>query len=88
MSKKQKFGVDAPSVTNDEATELMVHHLQLAAMYFEAVPPNDEQNLREIARLLKDDDRTLVAAKPFYLALQRFYDSMKDNPTKLTVVKE
>jgi len=33
------IGVDAPRVANeDEALILMLHHLQFAAMYFEATP--------------------------------------------------
>lgn len=51
-SKQADFlRVDVPSVHPDAALELMVHHLQLAAAYFE--PTRDEPRTREeLKRLL------------------------------------
>lgn len=77
--KDDAVGVDAPDTTRDEATELMVHHLQLAAMYFEATPESDAETREEVRRLLADDDRALAGALPFYEALVAHYDAMKDD---------
>lgn len=43
---------DAPPVTRDMALELMVHHLQLAHMYFQNIPEDREGNREEVERLL------------------------------------
>lgn len=72
-----KVGVDAPGpVHPDVALELMVHHLQLAAMYFEALPKSHEKNMAEINRLLKDDDRCRAGAPQFVEGLNDFYEAM------------
>lgn len=45
-------GVDAPRVTRDRAVELMIHHLELAAMYFEATPEDEAVVRGECERLM------------------------------------
>ena len=58
MAKKSKerVAVDVPRVTRDEAVELVIHHLRLAAMFFEATPDDDAQQLHdEIMRISKGE---------------------------------
>lgn len=45
---------DAPRVSRDAALELMVHHLQLAHMYFQNVPHDAEANKAEAYRLFTE----------------------------------
>lgn len=46
--------IDVPPVTEDEAVELMVHHLALAAAYYEAVPEDGAAVRGEVERLMTD----------------------------------
>lgn len=69
--------IDAPRVRPDVALELMVHHLQLAAMYFEAIPEGPA-SFDEMVRLLREDERALAGAREWYDAINQFYEEMKD----------
>jgi hypothetical protein len=77
MTTDKTYIVDAPRVGQDEALELMVHHLQLAAMYFEATSEDFEECLAEIKRLLEDDPRSAVSAIPWYSAISGFYKEVE-----------
>jgi hypothetical protein len=46
--KAGRVGLDAPRVRRSDAITLMVHHLMLAAMYFEATPDDITPSLDEI----------------------------------------
>ncbi len=41
-----------PRVTRDEALELMIHHLQMASVYYEAVPGDEDSNRAELERIM------------------------------------
>lgn len=46
----QPLGLDAFPVTEDEAVELVVHHLKLAAMFFANTPEDKGRQLNEELR--------------------------------------
>jgi hypothetical protein len=53
--EERRVTIDIPTVTADEALELMAHHLSLAAAYFEAIPTDAAANLAEVERLMTSD---------------------------------
>lgn len=55
----ERFSIDPPLVTADEACELMLHHLRLAAAYFEATPED-----RRCAQLLQELERQRKMEEP------------------------
>ena len=78
MKKAETVGIDAPRVERWQAVELMTHHLQLAAMYFEAVP-EDPAVRKELQRLLKDDDRSLSASLLWFDSIFNYYERLKED---------
>lgn len=70
--------IDAPEVTRDAAVEHMVHHLQLAAMYFEAVPESYDDVRDEMLRLIKNDDRSIGPALAWFSHIHKYYEDMKE----------
>lgn len=77
--KEGKVGLDAPRVHPDTATELMAHHLQLAAMYFEAIPDKPEENVREIERIIGKQEPAFIAGKEWLRVIQAYYDKLKED---------
>lgn len=80
----ERVSVDFPmKVSEDEAVELVVHHLLLAQMLFEATPDDmGEQLKEEIDRLfLRDDPRTQtggsLAAYAWVDKITEYYEEMK-----------
>lgn len=52
----ERFQTDGIAVTRDEAAELCIHHLQLAAKFFEVVAePSTPRLLEELERLWPED---------------------------------
>ena len=81
--KTERLALDAPTVTRDEALELMVHHLKLAAMYYEAVPEDIKAVTDEMERLMAEDPVTgpepaLLAARSWLTRIYKVYEAMKD----------
>lgn len=76
MSKQEKIGLDHVQVTRWQAHELMVHHLQLAAMYFEGVPEEKEAR-EELIKLLGDDERAVSPALAWYDCIFNYYEKLK-----------
>jgi hypothetical protein len=80
----EKYDLDAPRVTKDEAVEQTLHHLALAAMYYEATPDDDnEQILKEAKRMLASEAQGLDApavlgAKAFLGALLVYYNGLAE----------
>jgi hypothetical protein len=77
-----RVGVDAPRVSRDVALELMVHHLQLAAMYYEATPDDDAAVAAEVERLLISEipyheTPALRAARPWLEAIRAHYERLR-----------
>jgi len=74
-----RIGIDAPNVSRDEALEFMVHHLQLAAMYFEATTEMSLPALQtELIRIIADDNRALDPAIAFTNTIHEFYERLED----------
>lgn len=74
----ERLSYDPPKLTHDEATELCVYHLRMAASLFQLVP--DDQNVslnNEIDRVCEDDWEKL-AAKQWGDEVYAAYEAMKD----------
>lgn len=68
MSRAEYVPV-VPRVTADEATELMIHHLQMAYSYFEISPasPSTRMELqRHMQRATTDGSPMMVAVRAFF----------------------
>lgn len=65
--------VDAPPVRRSEAVKLMVHHLELAAMYFEATPDTTVDALAEINVAFSNNPMAQSAARSWYTILVNEY---------------
>lgn len=81
MSKAQLFGLDALRTTEDEATELFVHHLTLAWMYFHNTPNDQSKSIEEeidrivtLERGVGFDTALRTAMKAFAGALGAIYE--------------
>lgn len=66
--------VDVVAVREADAITLMVHHLSLAAAYFEATPSDNQPALDEIADTFGEGSFGAVAAEAFVTTLQAEYD--------------
>lgn len=77
MDKTQIINVDAPRTTSKQAIELMVHHLQLAAMYFEATPLDVEKLITECLELIGDDGGSCAKASIAFLrAIDKYFNDL------------
>lgn len=77
----ERLGYDAPKLTRDEATELCVYHLRMAASLFQLVPDDDNESLNSEIDRQCSDDILEIDAKPMKLwgqAILAAYDEMKD----------
>lgn len=89
MPAPERFAIDLQtSVTRDEAVELCVHHLQLAAAYFEATPDDAGLQLaEEIERAVRasasgtipDDPPWARAAHAWAEAIKWVFESMNED---------
>lgn len=79
MSDDRRLSYDAPRLTRDEATELCVYHLRMAASLFQLVP--DDRNIlhEEIDRQCKHDIDTvdIFPAKLWAEAIWNAYNRME-----------
>jgi len=69
-------------VTEDEAFELMIHHLQMAAAYYEATPEDYDTNYKEMERIMDSGipgftTAALKAARAWFYAIDVDYKRMK-----------
>jgi hypothetical protein len=65
--------VDAPSVPGDKALDLMLHHLALAGMYFEATPDDRDAFVRKAEAELRGLPHGAIA---FFDALDKYYKEL------------
>lgn len=83
QNKVERFEIDGPAVTRDEALELMVYHLKMAAALYEATPKDDNAVLDEMERLMVDhslpsrEAPALLAARPWLARIRGVYADMK-----------
>lgn len=90
MPAAERFTIDLQtSVSRDEAVELCIHHLQLAAAYFEATPDDaGAQMQEEIKRAVSasasgtgpDDPPWARAARTWTEVLTWVFERMKEEP--------
>lgn len=77
----KRLGYDAPKHSRDEATELCVYHLRMAAALFQLVPDDDNESIDvEIDRQCEDgiDDVEIKPAKTWARLMLEAYEAMKD----------
>lgn len=80
---KNTIRTDGLTVTRDEATELMVHHLRLAQLFYEASPKKDADLISETKRIMDRYDipgyqpPELVAALAWLETINKVYNDMK-----------
>lgn len=73
-------GLDAPRVTNDEATELLAHMLGLAHMYFQATPDDMREEVVRLIALREGDNpngSVMIGAMAAYDAWHAHYERLK-----------
>lgn len=78
----EQYGFDAPTVSRDEATELCVYHLRMAAALYQVVPDDENKSLiDEINRQCANgiDDTDLEPAKAWAHLMFCAYERMKDD---------
>lgn len=66
-------------VTEDEARELMFHHLLLAQRFFEALDDDPSEHailMKELTRVLGHDDAAFCGARAFIVALESYYQDL------------
>lgn len=68
---------DGIKVTKDEAVELAIHHVLLAAKFFEATP--DPFPHEEVIRILKEKDTCIETQSivDFFVAIDNAYNEAK-----------
>ena len=77
----EKLGLDAGRFTRDEATELCVYHLRMAAAFYQLVPDDDNEALR--SEIIRQNQGNLVEVDitPAMLwagAMYAAYNEMKE----------
>jgi hypothetical protein len=77
MANDQVYGVDVPKVTNDQAVALVVHHLELAAAYYEAAETEEIWAALETA--FEEDTLRIGAARAWWVAMKIAYDRLDRN---------
>ncbi len=73
---------DGMQLTQDEATELCVHHLRLARIFFEVTPDDNGAALEEEIKrtiLKRDGEEHAQAALLWVRAETEYYESLKVN---------
>lgn len=74
----QKLKSYFPSYTRDEATELCVHHLRLAAAFYQMTPEdNNASLLSEIKRQCDGDEFSEKPAKEWAAKILKMYERLK-----------
>ena len=79
-----KVTLAPPRVTKDEEVELCIHHLAMAAMYYEATPDDGNTQIKaEAERMLLDQSipnhvpPALAAGRAFLSAAHSYYEKLK-----------
>lgn len=86
---KMRIEVSVPLVSQDEALELMIYHLTIAAAYFEAVSDDHATNIEAVLIRMKEGrDGNFIpafdASKLFYESLRQQYDALANEETDIT----
>lgn len=76
----KRLGTDGISVTRDEACELMIHHLRLATLLFEAAPDDVAiiaQKMDLMAKAEGEKPTWLTPAKQWLTSIAAIYEAME-----------
>ena len=76
----QKVSVSLPQVTQDEALEHVVHHLCLAACFFEAIPEERDETTAEFERLVREQEIPLEPAMAWFFTQHVYYEQLRARP--------
>lgn len=79
MDQSSKVGVDAKKIRTADAVTLMLHHLSLAATYFEATPATTVEALAAIPDVFEGDEIATGCARLWYLTMVSRYEAL-DQP--------
>lgn len=78
MTERMQY--DAPKLSRDEATELCVYHLRMAASLFQLVPDDTNKSIeQEIERQCSDDEFARLPAKTWAGVIYEMYETSKEN---------
>ncbi len=75
-----RITTDGIQVTEDEARELMFHHLLLAQRFFEALDDDPTEHpilMKELSRVLGHDPAAFCGARAFIVAMESHYQELK-----------
>lgn len=72
---------DSIKIHPADAVKATVHHLKLAALFWEVCPEEEHPLLAEMAREL-DKGTTLPAARAWHEALTKAYEQMDHDPAE------
>jgi hypothetical protein len=64
----KRYGIEFPAVTPDEAVEFVIHHLKLAAMFYEACPEDNIQLREELIRICRPNATTTQELRGSHLS--------------------
>jgi hypothetical protein len=77
------ISIEVPSVANEaEATTLMLHHLMLAAAYFEATDDEQGRYANDIMRGIGLNKSVVNAVNSFINVLCTYYENINENQMK------
>ena len=77
----KRYSFDGPSLTRDEATELCVYHLRVAAALFQIVPDDGNVALNDEIQRQCEGIADINAAKRWAEVMLADYEDMKRNDT-------
>lgn len=73
------LGISNLEVTQDEAVELCLHHLALAATFFEATPDdNNTQIIEELNRRYHMSNDVIAGSRGFLTAIHSYHEKLKE----------
>lgn len=84
MSKEPVWPGELPRVHADEAARLVVHHLAIAAAYYESTPhDNDGVVIAELKRVFEEEgapafEAALAWLRAIFLAYEKLFDEYGD----------
>lgn len=76
-STSHRFRYEAPEVTRDEATELCVHHLRMAAALFQVVPEDNNASLVDEIQRQCTEEIEKYPALAFVHQISNMYERMR-----------
>lgn len=78
MSTSKRYRYDAPEITRDEATELCVHHLRMAAALFQVVPDDNNSSIVDEIHRQCAEDIEKFPALAWVQQIHRMYEKLAE----------